>query len=270
MKAGAGAAGDRDEQQRGHRPGGPGHRCRERGPCDGRVSGDEPVTGDEANRAADQHHVEKAATEVASRLEQKPHRHHRRHYAVGQQQHAPDLLGGRVTRAKHGGQIEGQGLPSPDRQADERHEHGRGCPERHPAVPQAETHRHRQQEIEQTRSGDPAPRDRLAVLQHLPAHETRCRHVGEGHDDVDQRNPDERQEEHVGAATHMITNHFGDRAGAVADGSHQRRQVVDAADQDAAGENPGQRRHPAERRPSQDWSHDRSGGGDRRKVLAQQ
>ena len=56
----------------------------------------------------------------------------------------------------------------------------------------------------------------------------------------------------------------------MADAGDQRREVVDAADEDAAKEDPGERRGPAEGDPGEDRADDRAGGGDRREVLAEE
>ena len=80
-----------------------------------------------------------------------------------------------------------------------------------------------------------------------------------------------KAEEHeVRPPAHVLADDLGDRLGPVADRGDQRREVVDAADEDRADENPDQRRQPAEHEPGENRPDDRPGGGDRRKVLRQQ
>jgi len=107
------------------------------------------VAGHEADRRAGEGDVEEAAAEMATGLKQEPHRHHRRHQAVAEQQHAPDLLRRHVGGAERGGEIEWNLLSTPDGDSHQRQKHGRRQPERHPSEPHAEAHDHRQHQIQQ-------------------------------------------------------------------------------------------------------------------------
>jgi hypothetical protein len=94
--------------------------------------------------------------------------------------------------------------------------------------------------------------------------------VDERDDDVDQRQPDERQDRQPGAAPEVDLDHLGDRLGVVAHRGDQRRRVVDRADEDHAEADPQEARQPAELLARQDRSDDRPGGGDRREVLPEE
>ena len=269
MEAGARAAGDRDEEHR-HEAAALGRPGRERRIADLRIPGDELVGKDQADRGTEQRHIQKAAAEMATRLEEEPHGRQRRHETVGEQQNAPDLLGTGVVRADDRGEVEGDPLAGPDREADQRHEDRRRQPDRHLQKAHAHAHHEREDEIEEARRRDPAAGDSFAILEHLSADEARGGDVGEGDDDVDQRDPHERQKEDVAPPAHVVADHLGDRAGLVADARHERREVVNAADEDAPEEDPGERRGPAEGHPGEDRADDRTGGGDRREVLAEE
>ena len=68
----------------------------------------------------------------------------------------------------------------------------------------------------------------------------------------------------------MVADHLRDRTGFVANGGHERREVVHAADEDAADEDPQECRHPAERHSGEDRADDRSGRRNRREMLPEQ
>ena len=56
----------------------------------------------------------------------------------------------------------------------------------------------------------------------------------------------------------------------MADAGDQRREIVDPTDEDAAEEDPGERRGPAEGDPGEDRANDRAGGSDGREMLAEE
>ena len=131
-----------------------------------------------------------------------------------------------------------------------------------------EAHGDRQGEVEQRRSGHAAAGDFHAVFEHLLAHEGTRHDIGEGDDDIDQGDPDENQKEQIGAARHVHANHLGNAPGPVTHGGHEGRDVVDAADKDAADENPDERGQPAKHDARENRSHDGARRRDGGEMLA--
>jgi len=68
----------------------------------------------------------------------------------------------------------------------------------------------------------------------------------------------------------MCSHDVGNAAGLVPDARYQRRHIVNAADQNAADQNPNQRRNPTEQQPRDDRADDRPRRRDRREVLREQ
>ena len=86
---------------------------------------------------------------------------------------------------------------------------------------------------------------------------------GEGSHDQDQGQVSEGQEQHLGPLAHVLGDDLTDGTAAVTDGSEQGAEVMDAAEEDTADDDPGQAGQPAEAQlQSGDGAGDGAGAGD--------
>jgi hypothetical protein len=95
------------------------------------------------------------------------------------------------------------------------------------------------------------------------------RDIGEGHDHVDERDPDEREHRAPRACSEPRASDFSYRARAVANGRRQRGHVVDGPDEHDAESDPQQTREPAESLARENRPRNGSRGRDRGEVLGE-
>ena len=267
MEAGAGAAGDRDEQDREHRV--PEIRSRRaiRQYFRKRRILHGITAEDDADAGSQQRRIQEVTAQRAARLQQQPHRHHAGDQAIYEDQQAPDLLlGGQAVKRQHDRNIG----TSPDRHADQRQEDRHRQVFGQSAEPHQATHDQRQDQIHDRRGSNATASDDIAVFQNHFADERAGGYVGERYDDIDQSDPDENHEQEPGPTRHVDPDDFRDGTGLVPDGGDQRAHVVHAADEDAAQHNPDKCRNPTEHDARQNRPVDRAGRGDRGEVLPQQ
>ena len=205
VEAGARTAGHGDKKNRQHRSRdtGSGRRTEEHAPRhDGRgehIEGSRQATDDDSGQAGDENEVKEVAAEIAPRLQKQPQRRHRGEKAVGDQNVTPKPL--RIASGPSR-KIERRQRADPDRGKDEWQKHELRLQGGHPGEAQGETHEQGKEQINHRRSGHRRSRCR-GTRRGRRLDESSRRHVGESDKHVDERDPDEEQEQDKGAPVHV-------------------------------------------------------------------
>ena len=260
MEPGAGTAGNGDKQhgQQGLAVHGAVHAFEvERGILHG-VAAEERAA--QTDRNGD---VEEPAAQVAARLQQQPHGREGRDEAIDENDDVPLFGADAGDPFKQGC---GHTGAKPYDAKEQRQEDGGSEAQRHLEDPQAHAHCHAEDQVQPAGHGDPGARGGILgdILEGLRSD------VGKGDDHVDQRQPDEGEEEYLAEGRHVAAGEFAHGRSLVADAGGEAGHVMHTAHHDGSHHNPHQRGQPAKPQPRQHWPHYGPGRGNGREMLAEQ
>ena len=256
VEAGAGAAGDRDEQEREQGLAGGVLPAVEGRAFHGGSTGE--GTADNGDDRDDHHAIEQEGAQVVTGLEQNPDREHRSNRDVnGNEEHpegtaevqadilAKDNDGDDAENADDGGRADLRVLAVHEEAEDSGNDD------------------------EQDGGHCSGAVGGIGGCRRINRHEGACDNRREGGDDQDQNGQGEDDEQTLGLDAHGVLHDLTDRAAVVTDGGEQRAKVVHGAEEDATEDAPQENRHPAED-CSLDRSVNRACAGDGREVVTHQ